>query len=210
LFSFRGGDKSFQLKMKNSLSLSERESRRRGIFPIFMAFLMIATLQIIGCATPSQKPAPQAMTTNESPTTPEEHGRIEERGVEEGAGARTVEEPAGAEDRAQVEERWGVKILGIRQTANAFLLDFRFRVTDPEKAAPLTDRKAKPYLIDEASGVKLEVPNAPKVGSLRARGNPEPSRTYFILFGNSRGLVKKGNKVTVVIGDFEVENLIVE
>jgi hypothetical protein len=49
-----------------------------------------------------------------------------------------------------------------------------------------------------------------KVGLLRSKGKPEAGRDYFILFGNTGGVVKKGNMVTVVIGDFKVENLVVE
>jgi len=51
-----------------------------------------------------------------------------------------------------LEKTWGVKILGVRLSAAGHLLDFRYRVTDPEKAVPLFHRKTKPYLVDEASG----------------------------------------------------------
>jgi hypothetical protein len=176
--------------MKNLIVLSSGKSSHNGAFPIFLICLMVAVSQIIGCATPSQKPVEQAITSSES--------------------AEVTKEPAQLKDQAmQIEETWGVKILGIRQTGHSYLLDFRFHVIDPEKAKPLIDRGAKPYAIDEASGLKLAVPDMPKVGSLRAKGN-EPDRDYFILFSNPNGLVKKGSKVTVVSGDFKVENLVVE
>ena len=176
--------------MKDLFVLSSGKSSRNGAFPIFLICVMIMIFQIISCATPSQKPVPQAMSSSES-----------------SAGAR---EPAPLEDEVvKIEEKWGIKILGIRQTANGSLLDFRFHVIDPEKATPLIGRHAKPYMIDEASGMRLSVPNMPKVGSLRAKGN-EPDRDYFILFSNPNGLIKKGSKVIVVIGDFKVENLVVE
>jgi len=109
-----------------------------------------------------------------------------------------------------IEEKWGVKIIGIRLTANGYMLDFRYRVIDPEKALPLFDRKAKPYLIDQVSGAKFLVPNPPKVGALRSTRKPEANRNYFMFFGNPGGYVKKGNKVTIVIGNFKAENLVVE
>ena len=109
----------------------------------------------------------------------------------------------------RIEERWGVKIIAIRLSANGYMLDFRFHVIDPEKANPLIGRHAKPYIIDEASGVRFSVPNMPKVGSLRAKGN-KPDRDYFILFSNPNGMVKRGSKVRVIADDFKVEHLIVE
>ena len=35
-------------------------------------------------------------------------------------------------------------------------------------------------------------------------------RIYFVLFGNQGQRIKSGSKVTVVIGEFRAENLIVE
>lgn len=126
-----------------------------------------------------------------------------DEGVPGGGNAPSVSHPG-------IEEKWGVKVLSIRLSAGGFMLDFRYRVIDPKKAAYLTDQNIKPYLVDEASGTKCYVPSYPKTGSLRAKGNPEAGRTYFMLFANPRGAVKKGNKVTVVIGDLKIENLTVE
>jgi hypothetical protein len=151
---------------------------------------MVAFFQIMSCATPSQNPVSQAVTSSDSSTA--------------------AREPMQLKDRlAEIEEKWGVKILGIRQTANAYLLDFRFHVIDLEKANPLIGRHAKPYIIDEASGLKFSVPNMPKVGSLRAKGN-EPDRDYFILFSNPNRIVRKGSWVTIIADDFKVEHLVVQ
>ncbi len=114
------------------------------------------------------------------------------------------------DNQAMIEDRWGVKILPIRLTANDYMIDFRFEVIDADKARPLIAKDAKPNLIDETSGAKLSVPDTGKLGSLRAKGKPIDNRTYFIIYSNPKGLVKKGSKVTVVIGDFKAENLVVE
>jgi hypothetical protein len=90
------------------------------------------------------------------------------------------------------------------------MLDFRYRVLDAEKAAPLFDRKQKAYLIDQATGAKFLVPESPKVGAMRTTRPPKQDKNYFIIFVNPGRYVKQGNKVTVVIGDFRAENLIVE
>ncbi len=110
-------------------------------------------------------------------------------------------------------EKWGVELRGIRLSAAGHMLDFRYRVLDPEKAREILDPKSKPYLIDEATGAKFIVPTPPKIGSLRnkSRGTDvKASRTYFIIFANPGGYVKKGSKITVVVGDFRAEGLVVE
>ena len=109
-----------------------------------------------------------------------------------------------------LEELWGIEITGIRLTASGFMLDFRYRVVDGEKAAPLFDRKTKPYLIHQKTGAKFAVPNPPKTGPLRTTNKAQQGRLYWMFFGNPNRYVKSGDKVTVVIGDFKAENLIVE
>ena len=110
-----------------------------------------------------------------------------------------------------IEEEWGIRPVSIRRTAAGYMLDFRYEVVDPEKAAPIMRRPMKPYLIDQASGVILIVPAPPKVGALRQTTlAPTKGRIYFVMFANPGGYVKAGNKVTVVIGDFRAEDLVVE
>lgn len=115
--------------------------------------------------------------------------------------------------RADIAEKWGVEIVGIRRSAADTILDFRYRILDAEKAIPVVDRRIPALLIDQASGMKLGVPSSPTVGPLRQTtkyGPPKVGRVYFILFTNPGRLVQSGGKVTVVIGDFRVEDLVVE
>ena len=109
-----------------------------------------------------------------------------------------------------IKKRWGIQIRGIRLTGADYFLDFRYRVKDPEKASALQRRQEKVYLIDQATGTKLPVPIT-KVGPLRATGvKPKPNREYVILFSNVNKIIKRGSKVTVVIGNFRAKNLVVE
>ena len=103
-------------------------------------------------------------------------------------------------------EQWGIEITALRLTAEGHMIDFRYRVLDVEKAKPLHLRQVKPYLIHEASGKVLAVPNTAKVGALRNSNIPQKNRIYWMFFGNS-GLVKKGDKVSIVIGEFKAESL---
>jgi hypothetical protein len=147
---------------------------------IFSLCLIIVFMQLHGCATVSGDKSP---------------------------------EPPGITEPLSMEEKWGVKIEGIRLTAAGHMLDFRYRIIDPDRALPLVDRTIKPYLIDLASNATLTVPTPAKVGPLRQTvryGKPMADRIYFIFFANRGGFIKKGNAITVVIGDFKAENLIVE
>jgi hypothetical protein len=124
-----------------------------------------------------------------------------------------VQPPTGEPPKAAIPdaERWGVKVVSLRLTAADHMIDFRYRVVDPQKAAPLLDRKIKPFLIDQESGAKLEVPRHSKLGPVRQISDePATDRVYGMLFGNARKIVKHGGRVTIVIGEIRLENLTVE
>jgi hypothetical protein len=106
-------------------------------------------------------------------------------------------------------EEWGIEIVGIRMTSRGHMVDFRYRVVDAAKSAELFSRNTKPYLIDNESGKALAVPRTAKVGPLRSSNEPRDGKVYWMFFGNP-GLVKAGSEVTVVIGDFKAENLLVQ
>ena len=108
-------------------------------------------------------------------------------------------------------DQWGVEVSSIRLSAYGRMIDFRYRVIDPEKAAMLGNLENKAYLIDQATGVELRVPSSAKIGSLRqASAKLEAGRVYFMIFANSGLVVKRDSKVTVIVGDFRAENLTVQ
>lgn len=176
---------------------------------IGMIWLGLVFLGMAGCATSPGKTS--------APVTDAQAGgqTAETRPAEVGATSSDDKgtEPATSAKTSSIQDRWGIEIVRIRVTAAGHMLDFRYRVIDPDKALPILDHKVKPYLIDQKSGAKFEVPKPPKVGSMRQTtrsGEPKANRVYFILFGNLGRLVEAGNKVTVVIGDFRAEDLIVQ
>jgi len=177
--------------MKNLFYPSAGKASSKGVFPALLVGLMIITSQVIGCAAPTPKPMNQTMTSNESCAEARDLVLLEDQSV-------------------QIQEKWGVEVLSIRLSANGYMLDFRYRVTDAEKAALLFDGRIKPYLLDQATGERLFVPTMPKVGSLRSIHPPITDRTYYMLFRNINLHVKSGSKVSVVVGDFKAENLVVE
>lgn len=107
-------------------------------------------------------------------------------------------------------ESLGIRASGVHLSAAGNILDFRYRVVDAAKAAPLFDRKIRPYLLDESSGAAFGVPESPKVGQLRTtRRNSAAAeeRDYHILFANPGQVLQAGQKVSLVIGDMKLENL---
>ena len=114
------------------------------------------------------------------------------------------------EQKQELSEKWGIELVAIRSTAEGHMVDFRYKVTDPEKAEPLFKRQTKPYLIHQESGKALGVPNTAKVGALRNSNMPQAGRTYWMFFGNHNRIVQKGDLVTVAIGDFQIKDLMVQ
>ena len=124
----------------------------------------------------------------------------------------TIPSPVEPEQAKQLAAQWGVKLLSLRLSAAGFMMDFRFRVLDADKASPLFDHRNKPYVVVENSNARLPVPMAAKVGAFRPtnRGkNIKADKNYYIMFANPDRHVKAGEKVTLVIGDFKIEGLTV-
>jgi hypothetical protein len=105
---------------------------------------------------------------------------------------------------------WGIDTLTVRWTESGELVRFSWRVLDPQKAAPLNDKKAVPSLEDPHAGVSLVVPVMEKVGQLRQSAPPEAGKAYWMTFSNVGRQVKRGDRVNVVIGSFRAENLVVD
>jgi len=104
----------------------------------------------------------------------------------------------------------GIEVVGLHITAGGNLVDFRYRVLDPHKAALLLNAREKPVLMDLAHGLRLSVPTMAYVGALRQTSiEPEAGKTYFILFGNAARSVVTGSRVTLVIGESRIEDLVV-
>ena len=160
---------------------------RSRVWDACATVVLAAALALGGCSNGSSKPM--------------------EKEPAYGGGGSTTTDPSKV---GSLREKWGVEVLGIQATAAGYMLDFRYRVHDAEKAAPLLDRRIKPapYIIVEKDNAKLEVPVTSKLGALRQTTfDVKANRNYFVLFSNPARHVRSGDQVTVVIGDFVVEHL---
>jgi hypothetical protein len=105
---------------------------------------------------------------------------------------------------------WGVSSLSVRYAESGEIIRFSYHVLDPIKAQVLSDEKAEPYLVDRQAGVKLVIPTVDKVGKLRQTSKPEEGKSYWMAFSNKGRVVKPGDRVEVVIGQFHADGLVVE
>ena len=119
-------------------------------------------------------------------------------------------EPTPDAEALDLAEQWGIEVTSIRLSTHDHMIDYRYRVLDADKAADLHKRQIKPHLIHQETGKVLSVPDTAKLGPLRNSNMPQEGRIYWMFFGNAGKLVKAGDLVTVVIGDYRVEDLVVE
>jgi hypothetical protein len=112
-----------------------------------------------------------------------------------------------AADPSAIAQRWGVEIAGMRLASGGYMLEFRYRIVDANKAQPLFDRGTRPRLHDDESGLDTVVPNPPTTGALRSTNDAKAGRTYFMFFANPGRVVKAGSDVTVTIGEFSISGI---
>jgi hypothetical protein len=164
---------------------------------MLLAAVLASGISVIAAVVVAQTPAPSAQAAA-APAAP----------------AVVVKAPslAGLSRRANMyyEGVWGVDSLKVKYTESGEILRFSYRVVDPDKAAPLNDKKVEPFLLDPQAGVKLSVPQMEKVGKLRQSSTPIAGQSYWMAFSNSGRRVKPGHRVTVEIGHFRAEGLVVE
>lgn len=113
-------------------------------------------------------------------------------------------------EQSYLKRQWGVEVMHVRESAGGYMLEFRYKVLDPKKAAPLFERKSKPVLTHLETGAKLIVPTPPTTGALRNSNAPLPGHIYWMVFANPGGLVKPGQHVTIEIGKFRAKGLRVQ
>lgn len=113
-------------------------------------------------------------------------------------------------EKTFMKRQWGVEVLYVRQTAAGYMLEFRYKVLDAQKAKPLFERQTKPLLTHAETGAKLIVPTPAKTGALRNSNPPLAGHTYWMFFANPGKLVQPGQHVNIEIGKFLAEGLVVQ
>jgi hypothetical protein len=108
-------------------------------------------------------------------------------------------------EMAKMKESYGVQVTHI--TVRGPAIEVAFVVSTAEKAGTALSPAAERYLIDQRTGTKILPPAAVRSRILRPGPAIGPERTFTAVFDNSAGLVKAGDKVTVVMGEYQVGDL---
>lgn len=100
--------------------------------------------------------------------------------------------------------RYGIDIDLLAVTAAGGLVELRYQVVDPDKAASLVhDPELSPALVAEASGKTLVMSTPPHHHGTEL----QLGGTYFFLMANAESALHKGDEVTLIIGDERMEHL---
>ena len=102
-------------------------------------------------------------------------------------------------------ERSGVRITHVAVTGGGGLIDLRYQVFDPDKANALHDKRTPPVLVEEQTGLvvhQLLMDHA-------HHGEHKVGVKYYLVFNNPGNLVRRGSMVTVLLGNAEVQHVVV-
>ena len=125
------------------------------------------------------------------------------------AGPRAASPPAWqrpAVSASGLAERSGVRLIRVAVTGGGGLLDLRYQVVDPSKAVTVHEAGTPPAIIDERTGLVL---NRLLMGHAH-QGPLKPAVSYYLVFENTGNWVNHGSEVTVLLGDAEVEHVVVK
>lgn len=106
---------------------------------------------------------------------------------------------------AHLVERSGVEITQVSLTGGGGLVDLRYKVIDTELANELHDPATPPAVVDEKTGLVVH----DLLMSHSHTGPFKPGVTYYLIFNNPGDWVRHGSKVTVLLGDAQVEHVTV-
>ena len=137
------------------------------------------------------------------------------RGSDDRPSAADTTEPAAdvpiALDRpvlsdSEFQDQVGVRIQTLATTGGGGLLDLRYQVLDPSKAGAVHDEATPPTLVDEATGL---IVNQLLMGHSHT-GDFHAGVGYYLVFENPGNLIQPGSSVTVLLGDAQLEHVVVE
>lgn len=106
---------------------------------------------------------------------------------------------------AAFEEETGIRVLRIAMTAGGGVVDLQYQVVDPDKSLIVHDDENPPRLLDAASGLFIAEPFHE-----HAARELHTAVTYHQLIMNGGGLLERGSKVTITVGNATLENIQVQ
>lgn len=110
-----------------------------------------------------------------------------------------------AVDADSLGQRSGVRITQVAVTGGGGLVDLRFTVVDPELANSLHDEGTPPAVVDEKTGLVVHelLMNHAHTGAYKT------GVTYYLVFENPGNWIHRGGRVSVLLGNAQVEHVAV-
>ena len=103
-------------------------------------------------------------------------------------------------------EASGVRIVYVAVTGGGGLLDLRFQVVDPDKANSVHDANNPPTIVAAVTGL---VVNNLLMGHSHT-GIFNAGQVYYLIFENPGSIIQSGDEVSVLLGNAEVDHVIVK
>lgn len=104
------------------------------------------------------------------------------------------------------EDETGVRVIRVALTAGGGMLDLRYQIVDPDKAVIVHDEENPPTIVDEVTGQAI---SRPWMDHSHDR-ELHHAVSYYELIMNVGGMIKRGSKVTIIIGDSRLEHVVVQ
>ena len=104
-----------------------------------------------------------------------------------------------------IEDRWGIRIHQVGVTAAGGLIDLRYLVIDPDKAAHMFDELETIPQITTEDGMRIHLSS-----KVKHHIRFETGRTYYILYRNPHDAIKPGSIVSVLVGDTRVDGIVAQ
>lgn len=102
-------------------------------------------------------------------------------------------------------DRLGVRLVRVSVSGGGGLIDLRYQVVNPDQALAIHDDAQPPAVVDERSGLvvsDLFMGHAHK-------GDLKPAVTYYLVFNDPGGWIRRGDQVSVLLADVEVAHVTV-
>lgn len=100
----------------------------------------------------------------------------------------------------------GVRLVQVAVTGGGGLIDLRYQVVDPDKAAAVHGTDTPPLLIEKTTGLIVDQ----LLMGHSHTGQYQAGVTYYLIFENPGNLVQPGSKVSILLGNSEVDDVTVQ
>lgn len=106
-------------------------------------------------------------------------------------------------------EQFGLEVTSV--TNRGPMVEVRLLVSDPQKAGPIVVSTEGRFMINQETGIKITSPKMTHARLLPSKsGGAVVDRNTAAWFDNTTGLIKSGDKVTIILGEYRLTDLVVQ